>query len=431
MPTCIFRWEIYPFYDDTPDPPSPPPPIPPDICFFEGGKRSQSQWIVIGAVVSAILVIVLFGFFFWRIWRRKNEEEARRRAIQLLFSEDDSEHNILGGEKQVESPDFPLFPLGQILEATQDFSNEYKLGEGGFGPVYKEIAVKRLSRRSGQGLKEFKNEVILIAKLQHKNLVRLLGCCLEGKELLLIYEYMPNKSLDMHLFDSTRSVQLDWKRRVAIINGIARGLLYLHEDSRLKIIHRDLKTSNILLDHEMNPKISDFGMARIFGGNQSEANTLRVVGTYGYMAPEYAMDGIFSVKSDVFSFRVLLLEIISGRKNTSFHLSETGRSLLAYAWKLWCEGNALELMDLVLAQAHVPVEVMKFIHIGLLCVQEDPTYRPTMSSVVFTLVSDNVTLPKPSQPAFSIVRVAQSIQSSLNGKSCSVNEVTFSSMTPR
>ncbi|XP_031247969.1 putative receptor-like protein kinase At4g00960 [Pistacia vera] len=449
IPTCIFLWQMYPFCNVTPESPSPSPPIPPrtpslpppmapDICFFEEGKRSQSQWIVIGAVVSAILVIILFGFFFWRIWRRKNEEEARRRAIQLLFSEDDSEHNILGGEKQVESPDFPLFPLGQILEATQDFSNEYKLGEGGFGPVYKgiladgkEIAVKRLSRRSGQGLKEFKNEVILIAKLQHKNLVRLLGCCLEGKELLLIYEYMPNKSLDMHLFDSTRSVQLDWKRRVAIINGIARGLLYLHEDSRLKIIHRDLKTSNILLDHEINPKISDFGMARIFGGNQSEANTLRVVGTYGYMAPEYAMDGIFSVKSDVFSFGVLLLEIISGRKNTSFHLSETGRSLLAYAWKLWCEGNALELMDPVLAQAYVPVEVMKFIHIGLLCVQEDPTYRPTMSSVVFMLVSDNVTLPKPSQPAFSIVRVAQSIQSSLNGKSCSVNEVTFSSMTPR
>ncbi|KAK3188280.1 hypothetical protein Dsin_027841 [Dipteronia sinensis] len=330
-----------------------------------------------------------------------------------------------------------MFPLDLTLEATQHFSDENKLGEGGFGPVYKgilgdgrEIAVKRLPKTSGQGLREFKNEVTVIARLQHKNLVRLLGCCLEGNELLLIYDFMPNKSLDLLLFDSTKSVQLNWKTRLSIINGIARGLLYLHEDSRLKIIHRDLKASNVLLDHEMNPKISDFGMARIFSGNQNEANTNRVVGTYGYMAPEYAMEGFFSVKSDIFSFGVQLLEIISGRKNSGFYLLEHGLSLLNYTWKLWCEEKALELMDPVLVQSCVQVELLKYIHIGLLCVQQDPTDRPTMSSVVVMLVSDDIKLSEPTEPAFSIGRTTRPGQSSSDVKVCS-NEVTISNVYPR
>ncbi|KDO41769.1 hypothetical protein CISIN_1g045271mg, partial [Citrus sinensis] len=323
--------------------------------------------------------------------------------------DDDDEgysYSILRGKKKVESQELPLFPLDLIHEATRNFSNENKLGEGGFGPVYKgvlnddkEIAVKRLSRSSGQGLQEFKN---LIAKLQHKNLVRLLGCCLEGNELLLICEYMPNKSLDFLLFDSTRSVQLDWNRRMCIINGIAR-------------------------DHKMNPKISDFGMARVFGGNQSEANTNRVVGTYGYMAPEYALEGLFSVKSDVFSFGVLLLEIISGRKDTRFYLYEQGQSLLTYTWKLWCEGNAQELMDPVLKESFILEELLKRIHIGLLCVQEDPADRPTMSSVVFMLATDTITLLQPTQPAFSVGRV----KSPSDLKVCSANEVTLSTLSPR
>ncbi|CAL9104084.1 unnamed protein product [Musa textilis] len=182
--------------------------------------------------------------------------------------------------------DLPLFDLGALADATGNFSIESKLGEGGFGPVYKgkledeqEIAVKRLSKTSVQGIDEFKNEVVLIAKLQHRNLVRLLGCCIQGEERMLIYEYMPNGSLDSFLFDEAKGWLLNWPTRYSIIVGIARGLLYLHQDSRLRIIHRDLKASNILLDMHMNPKISDFGMARIFGGDDTEVNTKRVVGT--------------------------------------------------------------------------------------------------------------------------------------------------------
>ncbi|XVF77712.1 hypothetical protein PTKIN_Ptkin14bG0069000 [Pterospermum kingtungense] len=187
---------------------------------------------------------------------------------------------------QNEDMELVVFDLGTIYQATDTFSVKNKLGEGGFGPVYKgilangqEIAVKRLSKSSGQGLNEFKNEVKLIAKLQHRNLVRLLGCCIQGEEKMLVYEYMPNRSLDSFIFDQTRRKVLDWSKRFEIICGIARGLLYLHQDSRLRIIHRDLKASNVLLDSEMNPKISDFGMARTFGGDQTEANTNRVVGT--------------------------------------------------------------------------------------------------------------------------------------------------------
>ncbi|KAJ0836636.1 putative protein kinase RLK-Pelle-DLSV family [Helianthus annuus] len=235
-----------------------------------------------------------------------------------------------GNDSQIGSADVPLFSFAKIARATDDFSVDNKLGEGGFGLVYKgvleegqEIAVKQLSNSSQQRLVEFENEVICIAKLQHRNLVKLLGYCIQGVHKMLIYEYMPNKN-------ESKKALLDWPQRFHIIHGIARGLLYLHQDSRLKVVHRDLKAGNILLDHQMRPKISDFGLARMFKEDESEANTKRVVGTLGYISPEYANKGLFSVKSDIFSFGVLVLEIVSGKKNRDFVHEDRDDSLLGH-----------------------------------------------------------------------------------------------------
>ncbi|CAN1281444.1 G-type lectin S-receptor-like serine/threonine-protein kinase At4g27290 [Linum perenne] len=353
---------------------------------------------IVGAVVGSLLGLLAIGCI---IPKMKAKCIGRRRASKMIVT--------LGRKEEAE---LTLFELATIVEATNNFSETNKLGEGGYGPVYvgvmvdgQEIAVKRLSSISGQGIKEFKNEVLLISKLQHRNLVKLLGCCIQGDEKMLVYEYMPNKSLDSFIFDDGRSRLLDWGKRFNIICGIARGLLYLHQDSRLRIIHRDLKASNVLLDNELNPKISDFGLARSFGGDASEGNTNRVVGTYGYMAPEYAADGLFSVKSDVFSFGILVLEIISRKKSRGFYHADESSNLIGYAWKLWKEGRALEIMDSSLeteCSGNVS-QVMRCINIGLLCVQNSAYDRPTMANVVVMLGGGEETaalLPQPKEPAF-------------------------------
>ncbi|KAF3777661.1 Cysteine-rich receptor-like protein kinase 28 [Nymphaea thermarum] len=344
--------------------------------------------------------------------------------------------------RRADPMDGPTFDLAIIRSATNNFAPENKLGEGGFGAVYwgelphgQEIAVKRLSCNIGNGPKQFDNEVQTLAKLQHRNLVQLLGGFLEGGEKIPIYEFVCNTSLDNFLFGEQRNrMQLDWAVRSKLINGIARGLLYLHEDSRLKIVHRDLKASNILLDEDMNPKISDLGTAKIFDTCQTQAETFEIIGTRGYIAPEYFFEG----KLDVFSFGVLLLEILSGKSNCSFNHQETDENLLNYvsdnivlvllqfiskpnkntqpfivnnkinvifqAWRLWMENKALQVVDRTLVGT-CDNKILRCIHIGLLCVQEDASSRPKMSKVVAMLENSSLILPSILPPAPSICKI--------------------------
>ncbi|XP_075664625.1 G-type lectin S-receptor-like serine/threonine-protein kinase At1g11330 isoform X2 [Castanea sativa] len=361
-------------------------------------RLSYLEFVIIGA-----MAIPSTAYFLWR-WMTK------KRARKNKSKESLPSKNL----NDVKLHELPTFSLEELATATNNFHIANMLGRGGFGTVYKgklhdgqEIAVKRLSRSSGQGLEEFMNEVFVISKLQHRNLVRLLGCCIEGEENMLIYEYMSNKSLDAIVFDPLSQKHLHWKKRFNIIEGISRGLLYLHRDSRLKIIHRDLKASNILLDEELNPKISDFGIARIFRGSENQANTKRIIGTYGYMSPEYAMQGFFSEKSDVFSFGVLLLEIVSGRKTTCFYDDQQYYlSLVGFAWKLWNDDNIMALVDPTIWDPCFQMEMLRCIHVGLLCVQELARDRPTVSTIISMLNSEILDLPTPKKPAFTERQIA-------------------------
>ncbi|CAH8258086.1 unnamed protein product [Arabidopsis lyrata] len=310
-----------------------------------------------------------------------------------------SEDGLDGGDRGI------FFSLQELEVATDFFSEKNRLGTGGFGPVYKgsmpngeEIAVKKLSVDSRQGSREFTNEVKLLLRIQHKNLVSLLGCCFHGPEKMLVYEYLPNRSLDYFLFDKIKPGSLGWDHRWRIIIGVARGLLYLHEEAPIRIIHRDIKASNILLDNNLNPKISDFGLARLFPGDGTHTNTSRISGTFGYMAPEYALHGLLSVKSDVFSYGVLVLEIVSGRKNQNPRLGPEMADLLSYAWKIYQEGKILELMDQSLAGVYNRDEAATCFIIGLLCCQQFTSNRPDINTVHQMLSSDSFDLPKPGRP---------------------------------
>ncbi|XP_060971097.1 cysteine-rich receptor-like protein kinase 44 isoform X1 [Cannabis sativa] len=443
-PTCSVRYEKYLFYGSPYDPRPPsqkaPTPAPTNNTInniTEGQKSTDKSRNIIIAVVATVSGVVLIIFFLVCLRLRKSKKNVQ--AIKTYEPVD-----------EIESAESLLYDFETINVATDQFSEDNKLGQGGFGAVYQgrlangqDIAVKRLCRGSGQGDLEFKNEVMLVAKLQHRNLVRLLGFSLESSERLLVYEFVQNASLDHFIFDPRNRVTLDWDRRYKIIGGVARGLLYLHEDSRLRIIHRDLKASNILLDEEMNPKIADFGMARLFVVDQTQGNTSRIVGTYGYMAPEYAMHGHFSVKSDVFSFGVLILEIVSGQKNNSFRQGEYVEDLLSYTWRIYREGNTSKMVD-PLMRVGSASEVMRCIHIGLLCVQENIENRPTMNAIVPMLNSNSLSLPLPSEPAFfmrsntgshmsfgSDFNSRETTKSSNHPKNDCINEASITELFPR
>ncbi|KAL0012597.1 hypothetical protein SO802_007705 [Lithocarpus litseifolius] len=408
------------------------------VAYSELNKVVDVKKIVTITVIIGTTFIFFCTYLLWR-WMAKQKARKKKATEILLFNREEAQSNHSDNLDQVKVQELPLFNFEKLACATDNFHLSNKLGQGGFGPVYwgklldgQEIAIKRLSKASGQGFQEFMNEVVVISKLQHRNLVRICGCCVEGEEKMLIYEYMPNKSLDAFLFDPHKEKLLDWRKRFNIIEGIGRGLLYLHRDSRLKIIHRDLKASNILLDKELIPKISDFGMARIFGNNEDQANTNRVVGTYGYMSPEYAMEGRFSEKSDVFSFGVLLLEILSGRRNSSFYHDEQSMSLLGFAWKLWNADNIIALIDPMIYEPCFEMEMLRCIHVGLLCVQEFAKDRPIVSVVISMLKSEIVDLPRPKQPAFTERQIVSNTDSSIGGKrNFSVNEVTVTMVQGR
>uniref|UniRef100_A0ACD5XXD7 Uncharacterized protein n=1 Tax=Avena sativa TaxID=4498 RepID=A0ACD5XXD7_AVESA len=400
---CNIRFEQFMFFDQPTRRISPS-----SIAPAPASKRSGIKPWVIAICVASPIALVAICFILYRLRRRH-----RKASVKLG---EKSSHISQGGDHELVwgmGGEFSVYDFHEILEATSNFSEENKLGQGGFGPVYKgyfpdrtEIAVKRLASNSGQGFIEFKNEVELIARLQHRNLVRLLGCCSQGEEKILVYEYLPNKSLDFFIFDQKQKGLIDWNQRLAIIEGIAEGLLYLHKHSRLRVIHRDLKPSNVLLDNEMNPKISDFGLAKIFTSNNVEENTTRrVVGTYGYMAPEYASEGLFSIKSDVFSFGVLILEIISGKRNSGSNQCGGFINFIGYAWQLWEEGRWIELIEASLLPKCDSAKMMRCINIALLCVQENASDRPTMLDVITMLSSETTIQREPKHPPYFNLRV--------------------------
>ncbi|KDP35094.1 hypothetical protein JCGZ_11003 [Jatropha curcas] len=402
-------------------------------------KESNDHGILLKVLLPIASIIGLFASITYCYKSRVFKQRANVLSNARRSDPEKDSSAIL--EFGSNAPNLPTFSLSTIQAATNNFSSENKLGEGGFGPVYKgklrggqEIAVKRLSATSTQGHEEFKNEVSLTARLQHVNLVRLVGFCTEQEEKLLIYEYMPNGSLNLYLFDPIRRYSLDWTKRVRIIEGITQGLLYLQEYSNVTIIHRDIKASNILLDDEFNPKIADFGMARLFRKDVHEANTRRIVGTYGYIPPEYARKGIYSMKYDVYSFGVLLLQIISGKRNTFYYGTNNNLNLLEYAYESWKEDKGVEFFDESLNDSSSPCKLMTCIQVALLCVQENPDDRPTMLEVFSMLKNDINPIPIPKMPAFSKQKGEDAdVQtgSSSHQEICSFNDSQISQLEPR
>lgn len=351
------------------------PPRPP--------KKNRTGLIVGVAVsVGVVTLLLIFAIFY-----------LRRR----IDADDDEIFLGMG-------PRPNTFTYAELKNATEDFSPANKLGEGGFGPVFKGkladgrvVAVKQLSVASHQGKSQFVAEIATISAVQHRNLVKLYGCCIEGTRRLLVYEYLEYKSLDQALFEN-KDLHLDWPTRFSICTGTARGLAYLHEESRPRIVHRDVKASNILLDAELCPKISDFGLAKLYDDKKTHIST-RVAGTIGYLAPEYAMRGHLTEKADVFGFGVVALEIVCGRPNTDTSMETDKIYLLEWAWNLYETNQSLGMVDSTLLKFDEE-EALRMIRVALLCTQASPMMRPSMSRVVAMLTGDIEVTPVASKPSY-------------------------------
>ncbi|KAB2623546.1 LRR receptor-like serine/threonine-protein kinase [Pyrus ussuriensis x Pyrus communis] len=326
------------------------------------------------AIAVVIIAIVLLALVI--LWKRG-----------LLGRQKTLEDDLKGVELQTRK-----FTFTQLKDATTNFDQANKIGEGGFGTVYKGIladgtliAVKQLSSKSKQGNREFVNEIGMISALQHPHLVNLYGCCIDGNQLYLVYEYMENNSVSHALFGPEESrLKLDWPTRHNICVGIAKGLAYLHEESSLKVIHRDIKATNVLLDRHLNPKISDFGLAKLAEEDKTHIST-RAAGTFGYMAPEYALRGHLTDKVDVYSFGIVVLEIISGKKSSTQQTNAEGFYILDWAHVLKSEGNLMNLVDPKLSLEFNNKEIMATINVALHCCNSTSKLRPTMSAVVSML----------------------------------------------
>ncbi|OAY68705.1 putative LRR receptor-like serine/threonine-protein kinase [Ananas comosus] len=346
-----------------------------------------------------------------------------------------------------------LFSYEELRSATDNFHRGNKIGRGGFGTVYKgilnsgrEVAVKVLSAESRQGVKEFLTEIDVITNVRHQNLVELLGCCVQANNRILVYEFLANSSLDRALLGSNSDPsKLDWSIRSAICLGTARGLVFLHEELEPPIVHRDIKASNILLDRGYIPKIGDFGLAKLFPDNVTHIST-RVAGTTGYLAPEYALHGQLTKKADIYSFGVLVLEIVSGKSSSKSLWSESGKLLLELAWQLYEEGNLKRLVDTALKE-YPEEQVIRYIKVALFCIQAAAGRRPSMLQVIDMLskpirlnekeltppgyIDDYVNVGKESKATTSNNLPFKDSCSADTTAAFTSNPVTFTEMAPR
>ncbi|KFK44801.1 hypothetical protein AALP_AA1G304900 [Arabis alpina] len=331
--------------------------------------KHHTKYPLIFGVTGALVTITLLALGLYAQKRCRGDKNTRERDLRAR------------------SLQTVCFSWRQLQAATNNFDQANKLGEGGFGSVFKGemsdgtiIAVKQLSSKSCQGNREFVNEIGMISGLNHPNLVKLYGCCVENNQLLLVYEYMENNSLALALYGKS-SLKLDWAARQKICVGIARGLEFLHEGSMIRMVHRDIKTTNVLLDADLNAKISDFGLARLHEAEHSHIST-KIAGTIGYMAPEYALWGQLTEKADVYSFGVVAMEIVSGKSNMQQKGGDDNVSLINWALTLHQKGDIMEIVDPMLEGDFNSKEAMRMINVALVCTNSSPSLRPTMSEAV-------------------------------------------------